>query len=59
VRWLTQGLLLVVSYIDRPAFPASEAQFFLHQKLGFCCIACSDMASGYRPRSPMPSSGLA
>jgi hypothetical protein len=29
-RGLTQGLLLVVSRIDCPAFSASEAPFFLH-----------------------------
>jgi hypothetical protein len=29
-RGLTQGLLLVVTCINCPAFPASEAPFFLH-----------------------------
>jgi hypothetical protein len=47
---LTHDLGVVVSCIGWPAFPASEAPFFLHESSGICCIGTPAMASGYRPR---------
>ncbi len=47
---LTHDLGFLVSCIGWPAFPASEARFFLHWSRGIWCIDTPGMASSTRPR---------